>query len=390
MDANEDLGTHIPLDDRTAAQLNAGGWNLGWALKPESLDVFYRHGIRGLFVVGMRNVDDPVQAKALDAQIDKVKNHPALYAYSVVDEPGAGAFPLLGKIVSYLRKRDPAHLAYINLLPTYATAGQLGVSADPAERAKVGQPTNFAGVDTNNETVLLYREHLKQFVETVKPDVLSYDHYNLMISGDGEQYFLNLALVREAAVKAGIPLLNIIQSMGSPEMGWRTPTEHELRWLTYTSLAYGAQGISHFRYDTGFWNKSDDRVTPTPLYWAACRINRDFVSIATELQSLKSLGVYHCGKLPIGGQALPPKSDFVLDPASQEVLLGYFGKSAGQPTHVVVVNLDYKKATTTTLVGPGPMEVFQTATKSWSDTPALSRLHLNLSPGGGVLVRLKP
>jgi hypothetical protein len=69
-------------------------------------------------------------------------------AYFITDEPGAGAFPGLGKLVAYLRERDPAHLAYINLFPTYANEQQLGVSADAGARAKVGLPDNFAGVGT--------------------------------------------------------------------------------------------------------------------------------------------------------------------------------------------------------------------------------------------------
>ena len=381
-------GHTMTLDERTAAQVSAGGWNLAWAKKPEDLDIYHRYGLRVMLMIGTPDVDDPAQAKALDALIEKVRTHPALYAYYLVDEPGAGAFPALGKIVSYLRKRDPAHLAYINLFPTYASEGQLQVSADAAERAKVGIPQDFAGVTTSDKTVLAYREHLKQFVEIVKPDLISYDHYHFLKNSDGAQYFLNLALIRLAALEAGKPFVNIIQTCDSPSEGWRGPGEHELRWLTYTSLAYGAQGISHFRYDVGLWKDPNDPTAPLPLYWAVAQINREFLAIATELQSLKSLGAYHCGTIPMGGHVLPPKSVFVPEPASQEVLLGYFGKSARRPTHVVVVNLDYKSATTTTLVGPGPMEVFHAPTRSWSGGPGSSRLKLDLPPGGGILMRL--
>lgn len=382
-------GGFMTVDDRTVSQLSAGGWNLGWAETPEDLDTYRRYGLRAMYVVRTPNVDDPEQAKALDALIAKVKDHPALYAYYLVDEPGAGAFLGLAKLVSFIRQRDPAHLPFINLYPTYANAAQLGVSDDAAERAKVGYPTNFAGIGTDNGTVLRYREHLRQFVEMIKPDLISYDHYHFLKNSDGTQYFLNIALIRQAALEAGVPFLNIIQTCDSPAEGWRGPGEHELRWLTYTSLAYGAQGIAHFRYDIGLWKDPKDPVTPLPLYWALSKINREFVAIASELQPLKSLGVYHCGTLPIGGEALPEGSPFVPSPKSQEVLLGYFGKSARQPTHVVVVNLDYRNAVTTTLVGPGPMEVFHTPTKSWTGGSSGKRLSLDLPPGGGVLVRVK-
>ena len=377
-------GDTMPLDERTAAQLQAGGWNLGWTKKPADLDLYHRFGIRVMLEIRMPNVDDPAQAKALDALIDEVSTHPALYAYYITDEPGAGAFPALGKLVAHVRRRDPAHLPFINLLPTYANEQQLGVSADAAERAKVGYPTDFAGVSTSDETVLRYREHLKRYVEIVRPDLISYDHYHFLKNSDGAQYFLNLALIRMAAQEAKVPFMNIIQTCDSPAEGWRGPGEHELRWLTYTSLAYGAQAIAHFRYDVGLWKERD---VPLPLYWSLCATNREFVAIATELQPLKSLGVYHCGKLPVGGKPLPPKSTFSPDPASQEVLLGCFGKSASRPTHVVVVNLDYKNAMTTTLIGPGAMDVFHALTKNWCAQPGGTRIKLDLPPGGGALVR---
>ena len=81
-----------------------------------------------------------------------------------------------------------------------------------AERASVGYPQNFAGVGTSNKTVLAYRGYLAKFIEIVKPDLISYDHYHFMKKDDGNQYFLNLALVRDAAIEAGKPFLNIIQA----------------------------------------------------------------------------------------------------------------------------------------------------------------------------------
>ncbi|HNT35904.1 MAG TPA: hypothetical protein PKH07_13015 [bacterium] len=381
-------GDTMSLDDRTAAQIRAGGWNLGWALHEEHLDILHRHGLRAMLQIGTPNVDDPAQVQTLDALIERVKNHPALYSYHLVDEPGAGAFPALGKLVAHLRSKDPAHLAYINLFPTYANEAQLQVSADAAERAKVGIPQDFAGVSTSDDTVLRYREHLRQFVEIVKPDLISYDHYHFLKDSDGKQYFLNLALIRAAALEANKPFLNIIQACDSPSEGWRGPGENEVRWLTYTSLAYGAQGICHFRYDVGLWEDRKNPSTPLPLYWAVSRMNREFLAIASELQPLKSIGAYHCGEVPVGGNALPAGSVFGLQTSPQNVLLGYFGKSPGRPTHVVVVNLDYTNAISTTLTGPGAMEIFHAMTQTWKSHSEDRHLKLDIEPDGGVLVRL--
>jgi len=162
-------GADKPLTQQQAAQVRAGGWNLGWARSITDLDILHDHAMRGMLVIGTPNIDEPEQAKALGSLIEQAREHPALYAYHLVDEPGAGAFPKLGKLVAFLRQHDPAHLAYINLLPTYASDGQLQVSDDTAERARVGYPQDFAGISTDDKTSLRYREHLRQFIETVQP-----------------------------------------------------------------------------------------------------------------------------------------------------------------------------------------------------------------------------
>lgn len=354
----------MELDDRAAEQITSGGWNLGWAKDIKELDIYYKHGIRAMLIVNVPDINDPVQAKALDEKIRSVRKHPAMYAYHILDEPGASAFPMLGRLVDFIKQRDPDHLAYINLLPTYANNDQLGTKGDWATA---------------------YREHLALFIKEVKPELLSYDHYHFNKTGDSDQYFLNLALVREAAVKAKIPFLNIIQAMECP-CGWRQPTEHEMRWLTYTTLAYGALGISHFRYDAGFFV---DPATPKPLYWQISRINRDFLAIAKEIQALKSIGAYHCGELPMGATALPQDSPFRPDDPSQNILLGYFGKNSKSATHVLVVNLDYRNSVSTDIVCPRQVEVFHTPTQSWFTAQTKKLVKLDIAPGGGTLIRLK-
>jgi hypothetical protein len=68
------------------------------------------------------------------------------------------------------------------------------------------------------------------------------------------------------------------------------------------------------------------------------------------------------------------------------LLLGTFGPPEG-PTHAVVVNLDYKTETVTTLVGPGNLEAFDASVSAWQPAGG-QRMELKLPPGGGRLVRL--
>jgi hypothetical protein len=373
------------MTDAAAQQMADGGWNLVWCGEKD-LDVAGRHGLRGQLqdsLLTPASLNDSSQREKLNALIDRVRKHPALYAYFITDEPSAADFPALGRLVSYLRERDPAHLAYINLFPTYANNQQLGTPGD---------------------TVSAYQTHLRQYVETVQPALISYDHYQFSMKGDSDQYFLNLALVRRAAETAGVPFLNIVQACTwDPAM--RVPQPDEMRYLVYTTLAYGAQGISYYVYShpghTGAIALADG--TPTPIYHALKSLNREFVAIAREIQALRVLGVYHAGHHPRGTDPLPASSSFVLDPPVTDlaysppervrgVLLSSFGPtetgSSYNATHALVVNLDYRSEATVGIRGPRQLSAFDATTRQWipSDT---ARLEVKLPPGGGKLVRVR-
>ena len=374
------------MTDDAATQLAEGGWNLVWCREKE-LDVVQRHGLRGMLtadVLTHTSLDHADRHAELDALIERARKHPAFYAYHLFDEPPAKAFPDLARLVSYLRERDPQHLAYINLLPTYASNEQLG---------------------TPGEKVAAYTEHLRQYVDVVRPSLLSYDHYQFANSGDSTDYFLNLALIREKALAAGLPFMNIVQAASwgptqnaSPH-GLRVPTPDEMRFLVYTTLAYGAQGISHYVYcfpgHVGGMALPDG--TPTPLYHALKTLNREFVAIAKELQPLKSQGVFHAGMQPPGTTPLPKESAFTFDPPipavdyrpgerAEGVVLSRFG-TGEMTTHLFVVNLDYKTERTIGLTAPAPLEIFDAATGQWSPASA-SRAELRLPAGGGMLLRV--
>lgn len=364
------------MTDAVAQQMVEGGFNLVWCGSETELDVAHRHGLRGQLTSGLftpASLDDPDRRQQLDALIARVSRHPALYSYHLIDEPSAAQFPALGKLVAYLRHRDPLHLAYINLFPTYANNQQLG---------------------TKGDTVTAYAEHLRLYVEQVRPSLVSYDHYQFRLKGDSDQYFLNLAMIRRAAQQAGVPFLNIVQACTWAPDAMRIPNADELRYLVYSTAAYGAQGISYYVY--AHPNHHGSLVgldgTPGPLYHAVKSYNREFVAIARELQPLRSLGVYHTSMRERGCEPLPPDAVFRIDssasPASPRgFLLGFFG-AAEKPTHAVLVNLDYTAGASATLVGPDTLERFDAGTAQWTSANK-SAVELTLPPGGGALVRTR-
>ncbi len=388
-----------PATDEALSRVAAEGFNLTWT-PVEGLDVAQRHGLRAMLTSDLLTpaiLDDDAKMKKLDELIDRVKNHPAMEAYYLTDEPGAGAFPGLGRLVDHLRRRDPAHLAYINLFPTYANEQQLGVSANDAERARVSYPTNFAGVGTDDKTVLRYREHLKQFVEVVKPDLISYDHYHFLKLDslgnpvDGKQYFLNLGLIRLAAIEAGKPFLNIIQA-DTIEKSWRLPNATELRFLVFTTLAYGGRGISYFTYwGPEAYNGLYIDGKPAPLLGPVVDLNKEIKTFGAELMKLESQGVYHTGFLPYGTEPIPLSSPIkILSPG--EFVVGLFGK-AGRPAAFMIVNRDYQhQAVASVKVGlsGSNLQEFDRKTGKWVPTPKLGvdrKMDVVLGPGDGRMFR---
>lgn len=198
---------------------------------------------------------------------------PALWGYGLRDEPNASDFPDLRQKADAIRAVRPGKLCYINLFPNYANEKQLGT------------PT--------------YDEHVRQFVEIVEPGVLSMDHYPIFHPGrDGrEGYCENLAVMRKYALQENIPFWNFFNIM--PYGPHTDPTEGQLRWQIFTSVAYGAKGVLYFCYYTpvshefpkgGAIIARDGRRTRH--YYEAQRINGELKNLGPVLMQLTSTGVY--------------------------------------------------------------------------------------------------
>jgi len=143
--------------------------------------------------------------------------------------------------------------------------------------------------------------------------------------------------------------------------------------------------------------------TPIERYEVPRTLNREFVAIAQHLHARQTLGVYHCAMSPPGIQPLPQDARFRIDPPRpvteynpplrpKGVMLGYFGPATRpgqgeQPTHVVIVNLDYEAETVVGLAGPASLEIFDAATGTWSRKQR-KRVELRLPRGGGKLARI--
>ena len=383
-------GERIPLTDAWLVQLKDGGFNTVWANTPEELDLVAKHGLRAIYFLDPDTMkcggdpNDPAFVEWLAERIDRVKGHSALYVYALYDEPPTGDFARLARLKEWVRRRDPRHAAWINLLGVYCKNEQLG---------------------TKGERLRAYWEYLRLFGETVRPDFITYDHYQFRTDGDTKDYHLNLQMARQSAAMQGIPFWNGVQACTwvpgdapSPKSP-RIPGVDEMRYLVYTTAAYGAQGIYYYVYCAHghFGAIVEADGTPGEKYEALKTPNREFVSIVRELSPLRFIGAYVQGVCPFGvtpyGETAllkiaPETTTSELQPLAEltDTTLVTRFDAPGKPTHLMVVNCDYRKDRTLHVEAPSVTERFDALKRTWSSVGVA--FDLVLMRGSGVLLRL--
>jgi hypothetical protein len=324
----------------------------------------------------------PGAEAALKGIVEDYRRHPALLGYFLTDEPGANAFPGLAEVVAELHKLDPDHLVYINLFPNYASTDR---TAQPSQ-------LNTAS----------YGEYLDKFMQTVKPDVLSWDHYFFLAGSDRPGFFGNLAAAQHAAnsTQPATPFWQIVLSVKHGP--YRALNENELRFEAMQTLAYGAQGLVYFTY----WLPQDDASTqwsqgimnrdgtPGPLYEAAKQVNHEVTELEKWLYGARVLRTFQTGAVPPDGL---PQTDDVPITASGEgnLTLGAFRDAKGF-FYALATNRDYTKGVKATLhayAGEHKIEALDLKTGKWEpasgpkDDSGTTTLTFDLGPAQAVLIR---
>lgn len=298
---------------------------------------------------------------------------PAVWGYMIRDEPSAKDFPELRKTVDDIRAARPKRLSYINLFPQYASRNQLGTNT--------------------------YEEHVRRFVDEVGVDVLSMDHYpDMKPNADGRQgYIDNLATMRKYAVEKGIPHWNFFNVM--PFGQHFDPTEAQLRWQIYSSLAYGSKGIFYFCYWTPLsdeFPKGGAIITregrKTRHYNQATRINHDIKQLGPTLMALTSTGVQRMSPDQNPNDVL--KDTPVKSLTNGDYLIGVFRHADGRQA-VLINNYSFTYTAWPTVEFHAPTEQVREVCKMTGkeipvldDSPAMQGLQISLDAGEGRLFLL--
>jgi hypothetical protein len=316
------------------------------------------------------------RAAKLAAVVADYGKSPALFGYHLVDEPSVPAFGAIATVVGDMRALDPSHPAIVNLLPIYASPGQLGA------------PT--------------YDAYVGSFLQTVKPAVYSYDHYNFYSGGvDGADFFDNLAVFRAQSVAAKVPFWQYIQSISYN--GHRDTTGPEKRWAALHTLAYGGAGVMYFTYWTppqtaenfGSGIIAADG-TKTAQYADEQAINKTLAAMGKYLAPATSTGVFHNGVLASSTVPRVPGAPVYVASAAP-ITVGLF--TVAQDTYALLVNRSYTATTEADVhvaSSDGAPEVLDVTSGQFTKASVLgtdpvkgAKLHVSLAAGDGVLLHMR-
>jgi hypothetical protein len=301
---------------------------------------------------------------------EQLPESPAVWGYTIRDEPSAKDFSGLRQTVDKIRAVRPGRLSYINLFPNYANERQLGTKT--------------------------YDEHIKRFVDEVGIDVLSMDHYPMMKTGIDRRsrYCDNLHVMRTYSLQQDIPFWNFFNTM--PFGPHTDPTEAQLRWQIYTSIAYGAKGVLYFCYWTPRGNefpKGGAIITgegrKTRHYEQAKRINHGIKNLGPTLMKLTSTGVYHVKPDQDPTEVLGDTP--IMSLTKGDYLVGVFKHTDGRQA-VLLNNYSFAYTAWPTVEFSVRLEQIREVCKQTGkeisivdDSPAMAGLQISLDSGEGRL-----
>jgi hypothetical protein len=361
-----------PADKETLDDIYRCGFNLAGFVSPEGLDavaaaklkcIVSAHGLH----VGddAASLDDAEITRRVRAATEKTKQHPAVFAYYLRDEPSAAMFPTLGRYVAALREAAPEARPYINLFPIHASPQQQGTKD--------------------------YEEHVESFVKLVKPRFISYDNYSLFDDGSVKDVFYrNLEVVRAKAMQHKLPFWNIV--LGNAHFHYADPTEGGLRLQAFASVAYGARCLSYFTYfcpNIGNYRLAaiDPFGHKTPTWDMLRHVNLQLHRLAPTYVKLTSVNVFHHPKVPDGSQGIATSKHLAAVDGPGQYLVGEFDGPDGRP-YVLIVNKDIHRSANFGVKFKAAGTILQTNSYTGGEQPWAGE-NVWLAPGQGMLLSVK-
>ncbi len=258
-----------------------------------TLDLFAQYGV-GAIVGGvvpgwwggngeragqLRTVNPPEKYAAGAATF---KDHPAIWAVDIGDEPSALDFPYYGDVVRQLNRLLPGMPLYLNLYPNYASVAQ-----------NTGRQTvNQLGTRT-------YAEHIAAYCRNVPLDYISYDFYPYTGAKRGDLFlskcyddFLVVAKACRETKRSFWYIPQVNSHVGQP------PTsERRLRFQAYAAMSFGAEAITWACWSKGWWENNilDEKGNATGQYAKLRKINAELKRVGPAYMKYRSVATTFVG-----------------------------------------------------------------------------------------------
>ena len=214
--------------------------------------------------------------KGYEDAMRNMKDHPAIAAVAIADEPSALDFEHMGKAVETVERMSPCGFVYLNLFPSYASAASLTLEQ---ARSQLGTAT--------------YEEHIERYCKYIPLDYICFDSY---IWGWGNKPWVlyeNLRVVGDACTGTGKSLWIVLQENTYEENGKRNGsgpmTLGRLRFQSNVAMAFGAEMISWACW-RGWWEDciiGKDGTTCAVMFDRIKQVNGEIHSLGDRLMAFR-------------------------------------------------------------------------------------------------------
>ncbi len=262
-------------------------------------------------------------ASAIASAVARYKNVPGAYGFYILDEPfNPNAY--LNAYVN-LKKAAPHAYMHLNFLPSGAYGSEEIYKAQMNDWARL---TAAAGYPL---------------------DYLMFDRYPFPLQAgamDRAGFFNNVRSCYEVGLKNDVKTGLYIQTV-CQEVAFRRPTDTEIRYEMYASLAFGFKQLSFFTWFTPV-NRSEpfrDGIiaadgTPNAHYETVKTINHEILAIGSTLVKCDALGVYFNGPDTYGQPSVPADFFVQADKKDSAILSWMRHKETGR-NYLMVVNNNF-------------------------------------------------
>jgi len=305
--------------------------------------------------------------------VNRYKNVPGAYGFYILDEPfNANEF-----VPAYiaLKKAAPDAYMHLNFLPGHAYSSQ---------KQYYNQINDWATLCANSGYPL---------------DYIMFDHYPFLLQAGvmaRDTFMANMRTVHDAGLDNGVKTGLYIQTVRQ-DVAFRRPTNSEIRYEMYLSLAFGFKQLSFFTWFTPV-NRSEpfsDGIIsadgkPNAHYETIKTINHEILAIGETLVKCDALEIYLNGET--WGQPSIPE-DFFVQPADKKNYTVSFlrHKETGR-NYLMVVNNNFSQKQTVKLTFDEAITSLSEVSRVDGSLKALTmdgrNLTLELAAGDGMLIAL--